>query len=551
MLKKTPVQIVLVAFALILLNWIVSDAYIRLDVTKDKRYTLSETTERTLREVVTPIKFDIFLKGDFPVEFKKLQFEIQQMLEQYRAENDNVVFEFINPLEGEENPDQVINYLNSLGMPPTNIPTTENGKKTLTQIFPWAIANYGSRSVRVPLLVNNMSNNAQENINYSVQQLEYNFTDAITKLTTKKNKKIAILKGNGELDDKYMSDFLINLKEYYRLGKFDFDSLQNDPQKVLRNLENFDAAIVAKPTEEFSDVEKQIMDQYIMNGGKVLWCLDKVSVDLDSLQNETQSTVAFPRQLNLDDMLFKYGVRLNYNLVEDLVSTPISVQGENGIMPLEWFYSPIIISPENHIINKNVNVVKLEFTNQIDVLKNDIKKTTLLQTSPQSKVVGAPVQVKLDQFMGEPDPQQYAQGPQVVGVLLEGSFTSVFKNRVKPFKLDNVKDDGLPTKMIVISDGDIINYTYTNKKPLVNGIDPWTQQVYGNKDFLINCINYLLDDKGLINIRGKEIKLAYLDHEKIENEKSLWILINIGVPLLLLAVFGAVFYILRKRKYAK
>lgn len=551
MFKKTPVQIIAVAVLLILLNWILSDAYIRLDVTKDKRYTLSKTTKTTLQNVSSPLKLDIFLKGDFPVQFKKLQFEVQQLLEQYQAENTNIIVEFINPLEGEENPDRVISYLNSRGMPPTNIPITENGRKSITQIFPWAIAYYGNRPVRVPLLVNNLGNNAEENITSSVQQLEYSFTDAIYKLTNINKKKIAILKGNGELPDKYLSDFLINLKEYYRLGKFDFDSLQNEPQKVLKNLENFDAAIIAKPTEAFSDVEKQIIDQYIMNGGKVLWCLDKVAVDLDSLQNEAQATVAFPRELNLDDMLFKYGVRLNYNLVEDLISTPVSVQGDNGPMPIDWLYSPIVISSENHLINRNVNVVKLEFANQMDLLQNNIKKTVILQTSPQSKVVGTPVQIKLDQFMGNLQPEQYSAGPQPVGVLLEGKFTSVYKNRVKPAKLTDNKDEGVPNKMIVISDGDIINYTYVNKKPLQNGIDPWTQQMYGNKDFLINCMNYLLDDNGLINIRGKEIKLAFLDNKKIESEKSYWILINIGFPVFLLLIFGFIFAYLRKRKYTK
>ncbi|GLB52449.1 gliding motility-associated ABC transporter substrate-binding protein GldG [Neptunitalea chrysea] len=551
MIKKTPVQILVVALLLVLINWVLSDYYLRFDVTKDKRYTLSETTLNALDNVDQPLYVDVLLQGEFPAQFKKLQYELQQLLEQYKNENDNIIFTFTNPLEGEENPDETIQYLNSLGMMPTNIPITENGKKSLTQIFPWAVANYGQKTVRVPLLINNMGSNADENINKSVQQLEYNLTDAITKLTIIQKKKVAILKGNGELSDKYFADFLVNLKEYYRLGKFDLDSLTSKPEKVLENLNKFDAAIIAKPTEEFTDTEKQIIDQYIMNGGKTLWCLDQVTIDLDSLQNEQQATFAFPRKLNLDDLLFKYGVRLNYNLVEDMISTPITVQTTNGNMPLDWLLSPITVSPENHPINKNINVVKLEFANQIDTLNNGIKKTVLLESSPQSKVIGTPIEINLNRYSGTLQPDYFNQGSQILGVLLEGNFTSGFKNRIKPVNLPKSLDQSVDNKMIIISDGDIINYNYANKKPLMNGIDPWTQQIYGNKDFLVNCMNYLLDDNGLINIRGKEIKLAFLDHEKIETNEFSIKLINIGVPILLLSIFGGIFLFVRKRKYTK
>ncbi|SFU46029.1 gliding-associated putative ABC transporter substrate-binding component GldG [Pustulibacterium marinum] len=551
MLKKTIVQILLVAVVLVVINWVFSGLYLRFDVTKDKRYTLSETTLQTLENIEKPLVVDVLLQGDFPAQFKKLQFETKQLLEQYEAENNNIVFNFINPLEGEENPEQLINNMMNMGMPPTNIPVTENGRKTVTQIFPWAIANYGQKTVLVPLLINNFGNDGQENITKSVQQLEYNFTDAITKLTIQQKKRVAILKGNGELDEKYMGDFLVHLKQYYALGKFDFDSLQNDPQKTLENLNYFDAAIVAKPTKAFSDNERYILDQYIMNGGKVLWALDKVAVDLDSLQNQTQSTVALPRKLNLDDMLFKYGVRINYNLVEDFISTPITVQGQQGKnIPIDWPLSPIVLSPENHPINKNINVVKLEFANQIDLLDNGIKETVLLQSSPQSAVEGTPAEISLNQFANL-QPQYFTKGPQNLAVLLEGDFTSAFKNRVKPFDLKTDLTNTKAGKMIVISDGDIFNYMYANKKPLVNGIDPWTQQIYGNKDFLINCMNYLLEDNGLINIRGKEIKLAFLDNQKIENEKWQWKLLNVVLPAVLLIIFGIVFFVLRKRMYTK
>jgi gliding-associated putative ABC transporter substrate-binding component GldG len=525
--------------------------YKRFDMTHDKRYTLSETTLKTLDQVHDPLYIDIFLGGDLPPEFKRLQDEARQMLEEYKSYNTNISFNFIDPMEDESKSAQYVQELYALGFTPTNINLTKQGKKSVIQVFPWAIANVGKKSVRVPLLVNSFGNSADQNINKSVQLLEYAFTDAITKLAIEKKKKIAILKGNGEIADKYISDFLVGLKEYYMLGAFNLDSLQDNQQKTLDNLKRFDLAIVAKPTEAFSDSEKYVFDQYIMNGGKTLWMLDKVSIDLDSLRNASQSSLAYPKDLNLDDMFFKYGVRINYQLVQDLLSTPITVQSPNGEVPVDWLYSPIIKSQENHPINKNINLVKLEFANQIDTLKNNIKKTILLKSSPQSKAVGAPVQVGLYQFMENLNESEFNSKGHDIGVLLEGKFTSVYKNRVKPAQLASNVDDGVENKMIVIADGDIVNYKYVNKKPLNNSVDQWTQQAYSNRDFLMNCVNYLLDDSGLISIRGKNVELQFLDRQKTEENYTRSQLITVGLPLAVLAVFGLLFTWLRKKKYAK
>jgi len=255
--------------------------------------------------------------------------------------------------------------------------------------------------------------------------------------------------------------------------------------------------------------------------------------------------------LQLDDLFFKYGVRINYQLVQDLLSTPITAQGPQGDVPIDWLYSPIVKSLENHPITKNVNLVKLEFANTIDTLKNGIKKTVLLESSPQSKAVGTPVEVNLYQFMENLDESSFNKGNQILGVLLEGEFTSGFKNRVKPFTASAGIDDGKNNKMIVIADGDIINYNYVNKKPLLNGIDQWTQQVYGNKEFLLNAVNYLLDDNGLINIRNKEIILAVLDKEKVSKDYTFIQFLTIGIPLFMLLLFGLLFNTIRKKKYAR
>lgn len=549
--QKNLVQLGIIAAVLIVLNFAGAYVFKRFDLTDDKRYTLSDASVNVLQEVNEPLYIDIFLGGDLPPEFKRLQNEIRQILEEYQVYNSNITFNFIDPLAEEEDVQKNIQEMYALGFTPTNIDMTRKGKKSLTQIFPWAIANMGQKSVRIPLLVNNFMTNKDENINKSVQLLEYNFSDAVTKLAITAKKKIAIIKGNGEIPDKYMSDFLLGLKEYYLLGEFNFDSLKDNRQKTLDNLRRFDLAVIAKPTEAFTDDEKAVIDQYIMNGGKTMWMVDKVTMDLDSLRNKAAASLAYPRDLNLDDMLFKYGVRINPVLVQDLLSTPVSVQSPNGEVPVDWPYSPVIRSQENHLINKNINIVKLEFANQIDTLKNNIKKTVLLQSSPDSKAVGVPTEVNLYQFLNNINPSQFNDGNKTIGVLLEGKFSSVYKNRVKPVKFTNIKDDGTANKMIVIADGDIVNYKYANKKLLTDGIDPWLQQTYSNKDFLLNCANYLLDDNGLIKLRGKNVNLRFLDAKKVQEEYTTAQIVTIGLPLIVLALFGIAFTFFRKRAYAK
>jgi gliding-associated putative ABC transporter substrate-binding component GldG len=549
--KKNILPFLLLFAVIILLNIVGNFYFKRFDLTQDKRYTLSESTIKLIENIEEPVFIDVFLDGNFPPEFKRLQNETRQILEEFRSHNSNLIFQFTNPLEDENQAQQYVEELVKLGFIPTNINSNKKGKKELIQIFPWAIANQNEKSVRVPLLVNNFGNSPSENINSSVQLLEFAFADAITKITTEKKKRIAVLKGNGQLDDKYQADYLLNLKEYYQLGEFNLDSLQDNSQKILENLNRFDAALIVKPTESFSDNEKYILDQFVMNGGKSMWLIDKVVADIDSLQNENNATLAYPRELNLDDLFFKYGVRINYQLVQDLLSTPITAQSAQGDVPIDWLYSPIIKSDNNHTINKNINLIKLEFANTLDTLKNGIKKTVLLKSSPQSKAVGAPLQMNLYEFMEDLDEQSYNKGNQNLGVLLEGKFTSGFKNRVKPFSVKTNLDEGKENKMIVIADGDIVNYNYVNKKPLNGGIDQWTQQVYGNKEFLLNAMNYLLDDSGLINIRNKEVKLAFLDKEKVEKEYTYIQLLTVGLPIVLLFLFAVLFAYLRKRKYAR
>jgi len=550
--KDNIKKLIYTLVGIIVLNVVGSFIYKRFDMTHDKRYTLSDNTKQLLKQVDIPIEFTVLLQGDdYPSEFRRLQLETKQLLEEFRDINSNIRFLFENPLENEEDVNQALYDLDQMGLSPTNIPITKQGNQSVVKIFPWAIGydDVNQRSVRVPLLVNNLGVSASENIQKSVEQLEYAFADAISKLTIKEKKSIAILKGNGEMEDKYIADFINNLKPYYQFGEFDFKQLQDDNEKVIQNLDRFDMAIIAKPTKPFSEREKYILDQYIMKGKKTMWLLDQVRIDLDSLANSSQRNVAMGEDLNLDDMLFKYGVRVNYNLIQDYISVPITLKDERGQdLPLDWWYSIMAPSKENHLINKNVNVIKMEFANSMDTLANGIQKTVLLQSSDMSRAVGVPQEVELFQFQGE---EPFAGKPSITGVLLEGNFSSAYKNRVKPFNYQSAQDDGVNNKMIVISDGDIINYMYSNKKFLVNGYDIWTEQIYGNKDFLTNAVHYLLDDSGVINIRAKEVKLAFFDKEKVKQKYFGSQMITVGAPIVILIVFGVVFNYFRKRKYTR
>lgn len=551
-MKSKLVHIALGLIGVILINVFGNSIYKRFDITEDQRYTLSAATLNIIDEVKQPIVIDVLLKGNFPAEFKRLQLETRQILNEFSERNGNIIFKFENPLEGVENPDEIIPSMLEFGLIPANVSVQENGKTSNETIFPWAIANLGQRSVRVPLLVNSYGATDIERVNSSVQQLEYGFANAIKRLTIKEKKKIAVIKGNGEISDLYLRDYANDIKEYYQLGAFDMDALQDDPVKTLENLKRFDAMLVVQPTEKFSDSEKYILDQYIMSGGKSMWLMDAVAIDLDSLNNANNTSVTFPRDLNLDDMFFKYGVRINYNIVKDYSHTPITVIDQNNgqQVPQPWFYSPIVRANDAHPITKNLNLIKLEFANQIDTLKNNIDKTILLKSSPKSKITGAPFALGLNEFLNVKDEESYNNGNQTLGVLLEGEFSSVFKNRIKPFKLENSIEDGSNNKMIVISDGDIIKYNISNRRPLRNGIDPYTQQIYGNKDLLINSMNYLMDDNGLVSIRSKEVDIAFLDKDKVANEKTKWQIVNILIPLLLLLGFGVLNHFYRKRKYA-
>ena len=553
--KKHIIVVVVTLLVIIVVNLISSQVYSRFDLTKDKRYTLSDAAKQTIETIDAPIIVDVFLEGDFPSEFRRLRNETQQILEEFSVSNSNLKFNFINPLEKEDTRDQNIQQLAQRGMQPFQITIQESGKTSQEVVIPWALASYNGQTVIVPLIKNKMGASDQELVNGSIQNLEYVFAEAFKKLVNPKGKKIAILRGNEQLGDAYVADFLQKLGAHYLLAPFTLDSVASNPQKTLNDLKGFDLIISAKPMEPFSEEEKYVLDQYTMQGGKSLWLIEAIIMDKDSLYNNSGKAVAIMKDLNLSDFFFKYGVRVNPVMVNDLYSAPITLAiGEGGnaqFQPVQWPYSPLAANNPNHPITTNINPVRFDFASQIDTLKNSVEKTILLRSSKLTKLVGVPSEVDLEIVTSEPDPKSYINPHQSLAVLLEGEFTSVYKNRVKPFQLNDDKTNSISTKMIVIADGDVIKNDVIKNKPQELGFDRMTGRRFGNSEFLENAVNYLLNDDGLIDIRTKDVALQFLDPQKIEKEKTKWQIVNIALPLVLLALFGFVFSYIRKRKYTK
>lgn len=596
--KDTYFVKILILFAgIILLNVLSSYFYKRFDLTQDKRYTLSEAAKQTIADIESPIIVDVFLEGNFPSEFRRLQAETKQLLEEFSAYNPKIKFQFLNGsdiiLKAEEDFDDAertynqrkilferkeiseaewkttVNNYNRAGryittlkefLEPVPVTVRENGKVSTELVYPWALAYFGDKTVVVPLLKNQLGTTSEERITNSIQNLEYAFADGFSKLTHPKRRKVAVLKGNGELDDRYVADFFGTLRDYYYIAPFTLDSAAVAPKRTLEQLNEFDLIVVAGPSEAFTDSEKYILDQFTMNGGASLWLIDATENRIDTLSG---NTFAIRRELNMNDFFFKYGIRINRNLVKDIYAAPIVLangqERDAQYNPYPWFYSPLSSSANNHPIVSNIEAVKFDYASAIDTLPNGIKKTVLLSTSPITKIIGLPVEINIDKeiplnlkVVNEgPDMAEFNAGETPLAVLLEGEFTSVFTNRVKPFNLSEDKTRSTITRMVVISDADIIKNQLDRGRALELGFDKWTQSYYGNKEFLLNTVNYLLDDSGLINIRTKEIAVLFLDPQRTSTERIKWQLVNLLLPLGLLAIFGFLFQYLRKRKYAR
>jgi len=571
-IKRSNITGLVLGIAIIfLLNIIAAFIFTRFDLTAEKRYSLAPATKKLLKKLDDVVFFKVYLYGDLPPGFQRLSNETKEMLDEFRAYSDNIQYEFVDPSENPNAKDRNDAYrlLVERGLQPTDLRMNKKGESSQIIIFPGAIVSYHGKEIPVQLLMAQLQQDHNKVLNNSIQSLEYNMASAIKNLTTAIKPRVAILEGQGELNEMESIDLQNSLSEFYNVDRVTLNKKINSLAIRIKTdsthdvlINKYRAIIIAKPTKPFDERDKFLIDQFIMRGGKVLWLIDPVFASMDSLQ-KYNSTIGIPNDINLEDMLFNYGVRLNINLVQDMNALPIPVKtGQIGNQPqfdyFKWYFFPVLMPTINHPIVNGLNAIKTEFISTLDtVVASGVKKTFLLKTSPYARAINAPALIDLEILKNEPDERMFNKGPMPVAVLLEGEFNSSFLYRIPPELADNpslgFRAKSKPTKMIVMADGDIAKnqFHYSQGYPLPLGYDQYTKQSFGNKDLVLNVVNYLCDDSGLISVRSRELKLRMLDTAKVAKQRLFWQLFNILLPVLLIVLFGIVKYRLRKRAFAR
>ncbi len=557
------IRLGLVLVILLLLNVVSRYAYFRWDLTAEKRYSISQPTKEMVRKLNDVVIIKVYLGGELNAGFTRLKESTRNMLKEFQAYGGkNIEFEFIDPMaiESLDERKALITDLMQRGLSPTNLTTKSKTDTKQQLVFPGALVVYGGREFPVNLLENQIGFSPQMVLNNSVILLEYKFANAIKKLTQYRPPRVGFIRGYGELNEAETADMRQTLSTLQYEVK-DFDLVQN-----YFIPDRFDVIIIAKPQRAFDEKEKYKIDQYIMHGGKVLWLVDGTNASMDSLRLNYTGQFVQGNDFNLDDMLFKYGARINNDLVQDVnLNNPIPlVVGKMGNAPqtemFPWYYFPLLVSDNNHAINKNLDPVAAFFPSSIDTVKNPgVRKTILLHTSANGKAQLAPSRVHFGILQSKANPAYFNQPDIPVAVLLEGEFESVYKNRVSPEYLaasDTIaqlkfKDKSPASRMIVIADGDVMRSEVRSDStsyPL--GYYLYTKQTFANKDFILNCIEYLVDDNGILETRNKEVKLRMLNSVKVEDEKLQWQLLNIALPIGLVILFGLGYGFYRRKRYA-
>lgn len=550
-------ELILVITLLIFVNIILTNYFFRVDLTSEKRYSLSESSKKLAEKVNDVLFVKVYLEGEFPAGFKRLRQSTKEMLDEFAAySGGRLQYEFIDPFENADakKANDILMELGEKGLQPTNVQIKKDDESTQKLIVPGALFYYKGKEYPVNLLKAQFGQGPEEVINESIELLEYEIANALRKCSESKAKQVAFIDDHGELERWDVADASQELKAFYTVTRIPL-ALQT-PESLMKN----DALIFAKPTKPFTEYEKFLLDQFVMHGGKILWLLESQIADMDSLGKGAMFMTG-GYELNLDDMLFKWGVRVNPNMVQDLQCNAIPILStlRNGTPQqklLPWMFFPVASPSQNnpHIIVKGIEPVFFQFASGLDTTANkEVRKTILLTTSPYSRAVGAPVKVDLNMARTQPDPTLFTKGNIPLAVLLEGKFNSLFQYR------PGAKTDALPFKasidhgkMIVVSDGDVIRNQRKQSTgeifPL--GYDRYTNQQFGNKRFILNCMDYLCDDSGIIEVRAKEIKLRLLDKGRLKSERVKWQLVNMLLPLVALLLFGFINKLIRKRKYA-
>lgn len=555
--KRNIISLVILLTIVLIVNYIGSFVFKRFDLTTEKRYTLATTTKTMLSKIDDEVYLKVYLQGNFNPSFTRLKNEAKEMLDEFRAySNNQIQYEFITPGEGMTK-DEATAFQRQLydkGLVPEQVIENKSDKKLETLIWPGAIVSYKGKETVWQIFKRQVGVPPEECINNSVQELEYSLSNALRKLNLNKKQEITFIEGHGELDTLEQYDLMRSFSEYYEVNR----------TPILGKLGSFkDAAaiVIAQPDSTFSEKDQFVIDQYIMNGGKVLWMIDPVDVNRDSLQMRGFS-IGLNKPLGIEEMLYKYGVRLNQVLVQDLqcASIPINVgfkAGQPNYKFFPWVYNPLMLPDNNHPIVKNLDLIRLNYCSTLDTIASarEIKKTILLKSSKYTRTQPTPARIYLGSVQYKPNEKQYKNSYQTVACLLEGAFSSFVEYRI-PSRLladSNFKymDKGKPTKMIVVACGDIgkneISKSTNQIFPL--GYDKYNKQTFANKTFLLNCMNYLLDDEGLLQLRSREVKLRLLDRKKIVNQRSKWQMINVAMPLFLIFMVASIQFWLRRKRF--
>lgn len=547
---------IVLVISLFIINFIFSYYFFRIDLTSEKRYTLSPFTKDFLKKLDDIVYFKIYLSGELPPEFNKLKKEVKEMLDEMRIINDNIQYEFvdINSIGNKEDIKNQEKQLYDKGIIPEQVVEKKQNKTSESLVWPGAIVSYKGKETVWQIFSRQLGFTPQENINHALNEIEFGICNAINKLKRKRRPEISIVEGHKELDTLRLYDLIRSLSAEYNVSRININH-------KLYALKNLDAIIVAKPDTLIDEKDKFIIDQFIMKGGKVLWLIDPVKLNMDSFRLKGYS-LALNNETNLEDMLFRYGVRLNADLIQDLQCAVIPVnvgfsKGQPNFRMFPWIFYPLIMPTANHPIVKNLDLIKTEFVSTIDTLSTSgIKKTILLTSSKNTRVSPVPIRVSLAITQFRLKESAFNQGQKPIAVLLEGTFKSLYANRIPTVIMEDstiqFKEISKPTKMIVVSDGDIAKNDFNRNTGAIYplGYDKYTNQTFANKQFLLNCMSYLLDESGILQLRSREVKLRLLDMKKLALQKSKWQFYNVLVPPAIILMFVLIQQYLRKKKYA-
>lgn len=548
---KSPLGILL--FVVLPLVIILAISGIRLDLTKEKRYTLSESTVKVLKSVKKPLTVEVYLDGDFPASFKQLQGETKFMLAEFRKINPNIDFKFINPL----NPMIPEDTLRGMGMEPSVILDNKDGRSSQIKVYPYAVLRYDKRGVSIPLIVQQTGIDSDQQIIKSIEGLEYSLVSNIKNIAADNRKKVGILINQDELSPDEFQGFMHLALENYDAGPIIPKNQTELTAADLPLLKQMSALVIAKPRKAFTDGEKVILDQFIMNGGKTLWMIDAVNAEMDTL-TRAKKIMPFPVDINMTDFFFNYGIRINPALVKDVKKYALlrlvtgEIAGNPQYTSLPWPYFPLGIAEGDNPVTKNINPVKFEFPTSIDTLgRKNIKARVLFESSERTLLKQVPNYVSLDEISSVDSLGQMEKPstPKIFAVSLEGKFNSAYASRIERKSYPGFKSQSPNNKMIVIADGDVGRNKVIKGQPLPLGMDKLTNEQFGNEQFLKNALDYLLDDSNLMELRNRNIEERLLDRKRITEEKSTWQWINLLLPLAIIGLLGGLFFWLRKRKF--